>query len=98
MSSIRTLEVIHETGLCSNHPLSPGLTEDGDVGLWFLAQHLQPISKVKGSNEDIFIGKPIIVPQNNLIKQSIKHKYLLTWPKYYFIGSKFQTLYSQKVT
>lgn len=28
---IRTWEIVHEAGLCCYNPLSPGLTNDGDV-------------------------------------------------------------------
>ena len=39
-ASAHTLEVVHEARLRSDHPLGPGLTEDGNVGLGLLTQHL----------------------------------------------------------
>lgn len=70
----RTLEVVHEARLRSDHPLGPGLTEDGDVGLGLLTQCLQAISKIESANEDIFIGEPIVASENNLIKQTKTYK------------------------
>lgn len=61
-----TAEVVHEAGLGGDDPLGSRLTEDGDVVFGMLAQRRQPPAQLGGCCEDLLIGEPVVLTQNQL--------------------------------
>lgn len=61
-----TWEVASEAGLCSDHPLGSGLTEDGHGAFGLLTQRCQPAAQTTDERVNLLIGQPTVLPQNQL--------------------------------